>query len=404
MMTYDVAIAGAGLAGAALGAHLGRAGAKVVLLDAGAFPRPKLCGEFLSPEGHEALARLGLGEALAGSGGEPIRVARLSTPRGRVVEAEVVGPDGLPGLGLSRDVLDHALVAAARAAGATVVERARVTGPLVEQGRVVGLTARHVVEGPLEVRAALVVAADGRHSALVRRTGTTTRSRNRFRPRYFGLKRHLRIPIDHPAATPAGTVALHLLPGGYVGACRIEGGRTNLCGLLPEALSRQERGDLDALADLHFPANPLLNDLWQSGQPAGPWKTVAGVRVERSRPSLPGILYAGDCQGTIDPLGGQGMTMALLGAELLAPFVLEALACEGSARLPHLAARHEHAWRRRFGHRIRLCRAFHHVLVRPSLIDGIAHLGNLGTRLLATAYGWTRDPAAPPDLFPSRPG
>lgn len=289
---YDVVIAGAGLAGGSLALRLAGAGARVALVDAATFPRDKLCGEYLSPEAWGVLGRLGLTDAVARSGYHPIRRLRLTTPRGRQLEADLTGPDGLPGIGLGRAFLDDLLVRHARAAGAEVIEGARVTGPILRDGRVAGVAVRH--EGhPLDVEAAVTVAAEGRHSNLVKRTGTT-RVRSRFRPRLFGMKRHLDLP--DPCAEPAGTVGLHLLRGGYGGTCRIEDGLTNLCVLLPESALRRHRGRLDPLADEQFARNPALAVLWSSGRPAGAWKTVAGVRVETSAPRVPGLFYAGDCQ------------------------------------------------------------------------------------------------------------
>ncbi|MEO8940250.1 MAG: FAD-dependent oxidoreductase, partial [Isosphaeraceae bacterium] len=316
---FDVAIAGAGPAGASLAGRLARQGMHVALLDAGAFPRDKLCGEFLSPEAWGILDRMGLSDDLAGSGYQAIDHLRLTTPGGRVIDAEIKGPDGRPGIGLSRSVLDALLASWAVSAGAVFLERCRVSGPVNAGGRVIGLHARHPELGRFEVRAAVVVAADGRHSPLVQQTGTT-RPRSRFRSRHFGLKRHLSIS-DPDAVEPSGTVGLHLVPGGYGGTCLIEGQVTNLCALLPESALREYRGNLDRLADAWLDRNPALARLRASGSPAAPWKAVSGVRVEVSTPRTPGIFYVGDCQGTVDPLGGQGMTMALLGAELLVPFV-----------------------------------------------------------------------------------
>lgn len=385
---FDVVIAGAGLAGGTLALGLARAGMRVALIDAGRFPRDKLCGEFLSPEAWGALDRLGLAAEVGRSGYQPIRRVRLSTPRGTVLEAEVAGPDGRPGIGLSRSTLDDLIVRRAREAGAEVFEGARVGGPIVREGRVVGLAARHVTLGPLEFRATLTVAADGRHSGLVRRTGTT-RARSHLRPRHVGIKRHLTVS-DPDAAEPEGTVGLHLVPGGYVGTCRIEGTLTNLCALLPESTLRRHRGDLDRLAASHFPRNPSLARLWDASVPAGDWKAVSGVRVETSTPRLAGIFYAGDCRGTVDPLGGQGMTMALLGAETLAPFLRAALAsARADARLQRAYAA---AWHRRFDHRIRLCRLFHHVLANPALLDLAGPFRSLAPRVLAACYHATREP------------
>ena len=326
---FEVVISGAGLAGGSLALRLARDGVRVALLDAGVFPRDKLCGEFLSPECWGVLDRLDLSGSVERLGYHPVTRFRLTTPQGRRLEAEFAGPDGLPGIALSRLGLDDLIVRKAREAGAVVVEGVRVKGPVVRDGRVAGVVARRGADPSFEVIADVTVAAEGRHSPLVQRTGTT-RPRSRFRPGLFGMKRHLRV-VDREAE-PAGTVGLHLVPGGYVGTCRVESGLTNLCGLLPESTLRSYRGDLERLAGGVFAANPFLDGLWRGGEPAGAWKTVSGVRVEASRPTLPGVLYAGDCQGTVDPLGGQGMTMALLGAEMLADFATRAAAGGGPVR------------------------------------------------------------------------
>ena len=154
-------------------------------------------------------------------------------------------------------------------------------------------------------------------------------------------------------------------------------------------MARRARGDLDRLASDRLARNPALARLLDSGRPHGPWKTVAGVRVESASPILPGILYAGDCRGTVDPLGGQGMTMALLGAELLAPFV-EAAIADGTAGRT-LQRTYRRAWHARFIRRITLCRAFHHALINPGLIDLASRLPKLAERALAGCFDWTRD-------------
>lgn len=393
--TYDVAIAGAGLAGASLALRLARSGARVALIDPGRFPRPKLCGEFLSPECWGVLERLGLGDVPARSGYHAIRRVRISTPRGRVLDAEVSGADGRPGIGLSRSALDDAIVRAARSAGADVFERTKAGGPIVRAGRVVGLDVRDAEGRPFAVEAAVTVAADGRHSGLVRRTGTTRR-RSWARPGLFGLKRHFEVD-DPEAGEPDGTVGLHLVAGGYAGTCRVEGTLTNLCALLPEADLHRHRGRLDAVAADGFAGNPRLARLLAAGRPADDWKAVSGVRVQVSKPDLPGLFYAGDCQGTVDPLGGQGMTMALLGAELLDPFVRAALALGTADR--RLQSEYQAAWHAKFDRRIGLCRAFHHALVNPGLIDAASAFRTLAPRVLAACFRQTRDPASRGRIF-----
>jgi 2-polyprenyl-6-methoxyphenol hydroxylase-like FAD-dependent oxidoreductase len=386
---FDVVIVGAGLAGSSLALGLARRGLRVALLDHARFPHEKLCGEFLSPEAWIVFERLGLSEAVTRLGYHPIHRIRLSTPWGRILEAKFTDPDGLPGIGLSRSALDALLVQHARDAGTEVIEGARVGPPIVQEGRVAGVKVRHLTREEFEVRATVTIAADGRYSGLVQRTGTT-RPRGWLRPRLFGMKRHL-ITTD-PDAEPAGTVGLHLFPGGYGGTCRIEAPLINLCALLPESALHRHRGNLDRLAGEQFGHNPLLSHLWRTSHPAGGWKTVSGVRVQAAVPTLPGIFYVGDAQGTIDPLGGQGMTMALLGVEVLLPFLTQALV-EGGASTS-LQRAYVTAWHRRFDHRIRLCQAFHHLLLRPQLIDLASTFPSVSSRLLVGCFHRTRDPGA----------
>jgi menaquinone-9 beta-reductase len=383
---FDVAIAGAGPAGGSLALRLARRGMKVALLDAHGFPRDKLCGEYLSPEGAAALERLQLDGDVVGRS-HAIRHAQLSTARGSVVETELEGDGRRPGLGISRARLDASIVRQAREAGVAVFERAQVGGPLVRDGCVIGLRGRWFGGAPFELHARATVAANGRHSTLVRQTGSTCH-RDGWRTPLVGLKRHLRTPTY--SGSPAATVGLHLIDGGYAGLCDVGDGLTNLCALLPAAAMRRHGGDLDRMARERLERNPLLARVCDASQPLGDWKAVAGVRVEVGRPRLPGILYAGDCQGTVDPLAGQGMTMALLDAERLSDWLAGALAGDGSVDAALQYAR-QRAWHRRFDHRIHLCRVFHQMLIHPRFVDAGASLPRFGSWLLSACYRATRE-------------
>ena len=386
---YDVAIAGAGLAGGSLALWLARRGVKVAVLDPSTFPRDKVCGEFLSPECWGVLDRLGLRGEVERSGYHPIHRVRITSPKGHELTADVVDRDGLPGIGLSRSFLDDLIVREARRAGAEVFEATRVVGPILENDRVVGVRVNsRDPDGPREIRAKITVAADGRHSALVKETGKTFPV-SWSRPRYFGLKRHLTV-LDPDADEEPGTVGLHVVRGGYGGTCRIEGSSiTNLCAMLPAEEARRRRGNLDLVALECLGRNPALARLLASSEPAGGWRTVSDVVVKVSAPLRGGIVYVGDCHRTVDPLGGQGMTMALLGAEMLVPFVEKGLIEDRGDFDPF--ATWADRWHDRFAHRIGLCRAFHHFLVRPSLVDLASKFGPTASKALAFCYLQTRD-------------
>ena len=61
---YDAAVIGAGIAGSVMAESLADHGWDTVLFDRKAFPRHKVCGEFLSPESLTMLRRLGLRDAV----------------------------------------------------------------------------------------------------------------------------------------------------------------------------------------------------------------------------------------------------------------------------------------------------------------------------------------------------
>ena len=76
MADADVAVVGAGPAGAAAAARLAKLGMRVVLLDQHSFPRDKVCGDFVSPVSLVELEDLGLARL---SGYLASNVARSAT-------------------------------------------------------------------------------------------------------------------------------------------------------------------------------------------------------------------------------------------------------------------------------------------------------------------------------------
>jgi 2-polyprenyl-6-methoxyphenol hydroxylase-like FAD-dependent oxidoreductase len=68
-----VIIAGGGPAGSSAAIHLAQSGARVLLVEQKKFPRPKLCGEFISPECSAHFERLGVFERMLA--GNPAQLA-----------------------------------------------------------------------------------------------------------------------------------------------------------------------------------------------------------------------------------------------------------------------------------------------------------------------------------------
>jgi geranylgeranyl reductase family protein len=163
---WDLAVVGAGPAGtaAAIAALRARPSARVLVLDRAAFPRDKVCGDGVAPHVIDVLEELGVPSPVADR--VPVRELELS-----LGESRVVRPMRRSAWVVPREVLDARLLDAAVAAGA---------GFRVQRVRSISVRPLGVVlDGGThrEVRARVVVAADGAPSQLARCLGLRHRGR-----------------------------------------------------------------------------------------------------------------------------------------------------------------------------------------------------------------------------------
>ncbi|MFE3542625.1 NAD(P)/FAD-dependent oxidoreductase [Nocardia sp. NPDC059177] len=167
----DVVVVGARCAGSATALTLAAAGRRVIVLDAAALPSDTLSTHLLWPAGVAELQRLGV---LA-------EVAALGAPRLTHAYAEGAGfgigsvfppVDGIDyAMCVRRTGLDGVLVRAAIAAGADVRQRCRVESVVFDGNRCAGVRYTDSAGAVTEIRAALVVGADGRRSTVARAVG-----------------------------------------------------------------------------------------------------------------------------------------------------------------------------------------------------------------------------------------
>src|SRR5271168_1714580 len=74
-----ITIVGGGLAGLTLGIGLRQREIPVSIIEAGHYPRHRVCGEFISGRGRQSLGRLGLEDLLARAGAIPAQSAAFFT-------------------------------------------------------------------------------------------------------------------------------------------------------------------------------------------------------------------------------------------------------------------------------------------------------------------------------------
>jgi len=295
-MSGRVVIVGGGLAGGAAACLLARAGHEVLLLERTIGPAPKICGEFVSGEAADYLRRLGLD--LTAIGAHPIGGLRLI--RGRTV-VETALP--FAGFGLSRHVLDEALLAHAAAHGAEIRR-----GRSVSQVRITG--DRIVLEaGDEEIRAETLFLATGKHDL------RGVRRQVRKAPdELVGFKLHFRLAPAQLRAIERH-VEVMLFPDGYGGLQPVENGAANLCLLIGAPRLRRVGGGWTALLAELRRAEPHLDARLAGGvalepHPVSIYRVPYGF-VHRGRDDPPNLFRLGDQAGVIPSFTGEGMAIAL---------------------------------------------------------------------------------------------
>ena len=407
---FDAVIIGAGPAGSAAAILLARAGWSVALVEKQRFPRRKVCGECIAASNLPLLHLLGIGAEFDKCAGPPLRQVALLRGDQRVVADLPAAADGHQakavvhadhltqvsaqphrwGRPLAREMLDTLLLDQARRVGAQLWQPWAVQAIDGQAGGWLCQVRAIESEQRLTLRAPVLIAANGSWEPLpchrpAQRPALAAFDLLAFKANFRG------------SALPDGVLPVLALAGGYGGMVAAGDGLTTVA-----CCVRRDR--LDALRR----AMPGA----RAGEVVEAWlkRECGGVRralrpAERTEPWLaagpitPGVrlrpddamLRIGNAAGEAHPILGEGISMALQSAALLASHLIAGLALSalpGRGRQAEIAQVYAAQWRVHFSPRLHIAALFAHAAMRPAASAPLLALAQAWPGLLALGARW----------------
>ncbi len=363
----DVLVIGAGPGGSTAAGLLAQAGWDVLLVDRATFPRPKTCGDGLTPRALATIGRLDhdlLDRLLAGDF-QRVYGGRIIAPDGTVLDLSFTDClHDLPPLGLvvPRAVFDDLLRRHAVAGGARFWDGAPVTELVSERDRIIrAVVQRGEVRQHIAPR--LVIVATGASIRLLKRLGVVRRmppAVRAARAYYEGVTGlGARFQFHFPAgllpgyvwAFPIGPATANVGVGFFLGAPR---GHPS-----PGAFLRRLEGD------------PTPGHWLASARRTGPIEAYP-VRTDYPGHRVHGAnwLLVGEAAGLANPITGEGIDLAMESG-MLAAEVADAALRAGDLSVRALG-QYDRALRGRFGLYFRAARWMQRVIMtRPALMNKI---------------------------------
>ena len=318
MHRYDVIILGAGPAGGTAALMLARAGWSVALVERKAFPRRKVCGEYVSAGTWWLLSDLGLGDAAMRYAGPAIERAAVFAGDAQLIFA-MPRPDGSMhwGRAIGREYLDLLLLQAAQMAGAAIWHPWKACG----LERCDGLWACDVTsrEARHRLTAPLVVAATGSWE----RGPVPVRAKGDHRPDDL-----LAFKAQFTGADlPEDLMPLLAFPGGYGGMVHREGGRLGLsCCIRRDKLEALRHTDPSPAGEAvlrHIVASCAgVREAVRHATSDGSWLAAGPINPGFRRQGTDGLFLAGNLAAEAHPIIAEGISIAIQSAALLCSLLI----------------------------------------------------------------------------------
>ena len=331
-MEFDVAVVGAGPAGSSVAKFASKAGLDVLVLERKkkvGFPSP--CAGYVSKlvSRHFSVDE----ECIQ----QEVKNMRTYSPSGEVQIA------GMEGWIVDRPLFDNALGRQAKDAGAEILVDARGTGLIKKDGCVQGAIYRKDGKEK-EVRASVVVGADGVFSRVARWSGLPAQSKEEMAicPQH-AMKG---VELDDPTVTET-YFGVGYAPGAYawVYPTGIDSAKVGL-GIKKSLAKMKPKEYLEKFIAGH----PIASKKFKDAVVTDSFVGLVPMGGPLDRTCSDGVLLVGDAAGMTDAISGAGIASGILAGKLAARVLSEAIAEDNTSE--EKLKKYEELWKRVLGSRL----------------------------------------------------
>lgn len=334
----SLAIIGGGLAGLSLSILCAQKGINVELFEKGNYPSHKLCGEYVSLESWSFLTQA-LQIDLQSHQLPLIKKLVVSSHTGKALEADLP----LGGFGISRYLLDQLLYQKALEIGIKVhcncsIQEVSKQGPEFHLKDQDGQS----------YTADLCIGAQGKRSNIDKWLQRDFFIKSQEKHNYIAVKYHIKTTQD------PNTIALHNFHDGYCGISKVEGENTYCLCYLTTAKNLKRYGSIEQMEQNLLYKNPFLKKIFQES--IFLWEkpiTISQINFSKKELIKNDVICIGDAAGMIQPLCGNGMSMAFHTAFILSKKINNQL---DNNNLQNIQQSFQKEWRAAFSTRLKSAR------------------------------------------------
>lgn len=309
--SYDLITVGGGLGAASLARSLAEKGARVLVIEREEKFKDRIRGEMLVPWGVAEAENLGIAGLLCASCGHELFWVDFFSGSHLVAHRDTAAttPHHQPGLTFYHPAMQEALLGAAEKAGAEVRRGASVQE--VHPGLKPGIVTQRNGHRE-EVRARMVVGADGRSSVTSKSAGFQS-ERDPDRMMMAGV-----LLENCPAAEDTGRIVIDSNTGSCAVIFPQGGGRARAYFAYHKDSRARIQGNSAFYDFIESSKRTGADPSWYDGARAGgPLASFDGADTNTSHPYRDGVALVGDAASTSDPSWGQGLSTTLRDARIL---------------------------------------------------------------------------------------